>query len=164
GPEELAEIRERELQHAAAELGIADLRHFRYPDGGLAAAPRRDLEALVVAAIEELRPLLMVTFGRTGISGHSDHITACDGALAGAAARAWGTRRDLAPPPGYGWAMPERIATMLAERLGRQYAVTPEERIVSVAVGEEDLAAQWRAVQHHRSQHQPPPWPFQIRC
>ena len=161
GPEELAEIRERELQHAAAELGVADLRLFRYPDGGLSEVPREELEGLVLAALDELEPVLVVTFSPGGISGHSDHMTACRVTVAAVAA--WAERRGVPPPPVYGWAMPEGLGAVLKERLGREYALTPDEQVVVVPASEEALAAQWRAVQHHRSQHSPPPWPFEVR-
>ena len=161
GPDELADLRERELRHAARELGIAELRQYRYPDGGLRDAPRPELEELVGAALDELQPVLVITFGRGGISGHPDHVAASETTVA--ATRAYADRRGAAPPPVYGWAMPARIAAELAERLGRQYPVTPDGRIVDVPVTAAELAAQWRAAQHHRSQHSPPPWTFAIR-
>lgn len=161
GPEHLAEIRQVELRHAAAELGIAEVRQHRYPDGGLAAAQRDELERLVLDALDELDPALIVTFNRGGISGHGDHITACEVAVAATAE--WAERRGVPPPPVYGWAMPSRIAAILKERLNRDYPTTPDEQIVAIKVGDEALAAQWRAVMHHQSQHQPPPWPFEVR-
>lgn len=161
GPTELAEIRARELRGAARELGIAEVRLHRYPDGGLAETPRAELEGLLLAALDELEPALVVTFGTGGISGHPDHITASQVAVS--AVRTWSNRRDRPPSPVYGWAMPARIASLLKERSGREYAVAPDERIVQVPVTESELAAQWRAVQWHKSQHQPPPWPFEIR-
>jgi LmbE family N-acetylglucosaminyl deacetylase len=160
-PAELAEIRRRELHLAAGELGIGQVRLHRYPDGGLRDTPRHELEALVGAALDELEPALIVTFGTGGISGHPDHITASEVAVAAVQTRT--ARTGLQPVPIYGWAMPRRIADRLQERLGREYAVAPDERIVEVPVTEAELAAQWRAVQCHRSQHQPPPWPFEIR-
>ena len=59
--------------------------------------------------------------------------------------------------------MPGHIAARLKERMGRDYPIAPDERIVEVRFTTDELAAQWRAVQRHRSQHQPPPWPFEIR-
>ena len=161
GPAELAEIRGRELLAAARELGIAEVRLHRYPDGGLAETPRAELEGLVSDALDKLDPALVVTFGTGGISGHPDHITASRVAVS--AVRARSTRLDQAPIPVYGWAMPARIAALLKERLGRDYAVAPDERMVQVPVTASELEAQWRAVQCHKSQHQPPPWPFEVR-
>jgi N-acetylglucosamine malate deacetylase 2 len=161
GPAELAEVRERELLAAARELGIAEVRQHRYPDGGLANCPRAELEAIVESALEDLRPRLVVTFGAGGISGHPDHVAAAE--IAVAAGRDYAARNAEPAPPVYGWAMPARIAAQLKERLGREYAVTPDERIVEVPVTSDELAAQWRAVEAHRSQHQPPPWPFAVR-
>src|SRR5687768_1120937 len=56
GPDALAELRERELGHAARELGIAEVRLMRYPDGGLSDVPRDELERIVAAALDQLRP------------------------------------------------------------------------------------------------------------
>jgi N-acetylglucosamine malate deacetylase 2 len=161
GPEELATIREDELRRAATELGIARVLQHRLPDGGLAELPRTRLMELATAALDTLRPALVVTFGQGGISGHTDHITASQVAVAATAEYA--ARKHIAPPPVYGWAMPARIAEMLTARLGRSYAITPDERIVEIPVAPEWLAAQWRAVQHHRTQHSPPPWPMEVR-
>lgn len=158
-PERLAAVREQELQQAVRELGIADLRQYRYPDGGLQTTDRVELEALVGAALRELEPELVLTFGTGGISGHPDHVAASQVAVA--AVRRWASEMPAAPV--YGWAMPSHIRRALAERLGREYAASPDERILEVPVRAEWLAAQWRAVQHHRSQHQPPPWPFEVR-
>jgi LmbE family N-acetylglucosaminyl deacetylase len=161
GPAELAKIRTEELRLAARELGIEQVRQHDYPDGGLRDTPRPELQGLVRAALEELRPALVITFGTGGISRHPDHITASEVAVAAVQAHAAGPGQS--PVPVYGWAMPGHIAARLKERLGREYPVVPDERIVEVPVRPDELAAQWRAVQHHRSQHQPPPWPFQIR-
>ena len=161
GPEELGAVRERELQKAAVQLGIAEVRQHRYPDGGLRDVPPEELAGLIRQALDELRPALVVTFGRRGISGHPDHIVASERAVA--ATRAYAEAIGGQPPPVYGWAMPASLGERLKERLGREYAVTPDHEVVAVPVGSAELAAQWQAVQQHRSQHQPPPWPFQVR-
>jgi LmbE family N-acetylglucosaminyl deacetylase len=69
-----AAIRERELRAAAAALGISDIRFLDELDGMLYQAdPERIIERLV-AAMRELRPQVVITFGPDGISGHSDHL------------------------------------------------------------------------------------------
>jgi LmbE family N-acetylglucosaminyl deacetylase len=160
GPEALAELRERELGHAARELGIGELRLHRYPDGGLAAAPREELLALVASSLAELQPEIVVTFGRGGISGHSDHVTI--GQLALEASAHLHAGRGL-PRAVYGWAMPAHIAAILKERLNRTYPIDPDEDLVVTRPDEADFAAQWRAIQHHQSQHGPPPLPSAVR-
>jgi LmbE family N-acetylglucosaminyl deacetylase len=133
----------------------------RLPDGGLAQLPRSQLEALVAAELDRLQPAVVVTFGRGGISGHGDHVTAS--AVAVEATRCYAARTGINPPPVYGWAMPGKVAAELKVRLNRDYAITPDERIVEVPVDQAWLAAQWRAVQQHRSQHSPPPWSLETR-
>jgi LmbE family N-acetylglucosaminyl deacetylase len=160
GPEALADLRERELGHAARELGIGELRLHRYPDGGLAEAPRAELLALVSSSLEQLQPEIVLTFGRGGISGHSDHVTIGRIALeASAALRANGGL----PAAVYGWAMPARIAAILEERLNRTYPVDPDHDLVVTRPDKADFEAQWRAIHHHQSQHGPPPLPSAVR-
>lgn len=157
GPEELAALRERELQQAARELGIAEVRQYAYPDGGLLQAPRDELKQLLSSALRELRPVVVITFGRGGLSGHPDHIAVARLAAETAA------QQEAPRPAVYGWTQPPRVAKRLAERLGRVYFFTPESETVVVALDGESRARQWAAAQQHRSQHQPPPWPFELR-
>jgi N-acetylglucosamine malate deacetylase 2 len=114
----------------------------------------------VMAELNTLQPAAIVTFGTGGISRHPDHIRASEVAVA--AAREYISRRG-SPLAVYGWAMPADIADELGKRLNRTYPVVPDERIVRVPVQPDWLAAQWRAVQHHKTQHSPPPWPLQVR-
>ncbi len=73
-PEELARLREDDLRVAAAAIGYAGVDLLAYPDGGLAALPAGELEAVVVAAIERHRPQVLLTFGPVGITRHADHL------------------------------------------------------------------------------------------
>ena len=160
GTEALAELRERELKHAARELGIAELRLHRHPDGGLAETPREALLGLVASSLEELRPAVVLTFGRGGISGHSDHVTIGQIALQASTQL---HHAEGAPAGVYGWAMPAHIASILQKRLNRTYPIDPDHDLVVTRPEKVDFAAQWRAIHHHRSQHGPPPLPSAVR-
>jgi LmbE family N-acetylglucosaminyl deacetylase len=82
----LGEIREQELRHACAILGVAELRLLGYRDSGMADAPANQhpeafaqadaIEAAgrLVRIIRELRPLVMVTEPPGGGYAHPDHI------------------------------------------------------------------------------------------
>lgn len=85
-PDNLGEVRERELRAAAQVLGVSDVRFLDYRDSGMAgtsdnADPRAlanaDPDAVVaklVALVRELRPDVVVTFEPGGGYGHPDHI------------------------------------------------------------------------------------------
>ncbi|HEX8100059.1 MAG TPA: PIG-L deacetylase family protein [Actinomycetota bacterium] len=75
--ENLGEVREHEERNALAAVGKSDANiHFlRYPDMGLAEAPRDELVAKVMDLLIEAGPEVVVTFGPEGVTGHSDHVT-----------------------------------------------------------------------------------------
>ena len=74
GPEQAARVRERELLEAARCLGLAEVRFLDCRDGELDRADQDTLVARLSAALRELRPQAVITFGPDGISGHADHI------------------------------------------------------------------------------------------
>ena len=73
-PAALAERRTAELEAALAHLGVHEVRHFDYPDGGCDAISDAEGAAAVGEVMDEVRPDLVVTFGPDGITGHPDHI------------------------------------------------------------------------------------------
>jgi LmbE family N-acetylglucosaminyl deacetylase len=72
--EELAQVREAELEAAAKILGVTELKLLRYPDRGLASAPADEIRSRLVAEIRRLRPRVVVTFDPNGVNGHPDHV------------------------------------------------------------------------------------------
>ncbi|MBV9231693.1 MAG: PIG-L family deacetylase, partial [Chloroflexi bacterium] len=85
-PENLGEVREKEMRAAAAALNIHHLWFLGYRDSGMAGTPENqdpralmnaraaDVIGKLVAIIREFRPQVMVTFDETGGYGHPDHI------------------------------------------------------------------------------------------
>jgi LmbE family N-acetylglucosaminyl deacetylase len=76
-PDRLARLRARELQAALAAVGVTESRLLDHPDGGCADLPAASVRAAVAsiaAAIEEVRPDAIVTFGPDGMTDHPDHI------------------------------------------------------------------------------------------
>lgn len=69
----LAEVRERELRAACAELGVQRVRLLQYVDGTLADVEVEQLVGEVTELIEELAPEVIITFGADGGYGHPDH-------------------------------------------------------------------------------------------
>jgi N-acetyl-1-D-myo-inositol-2-amino-2-deoxy-alpha-D-glucopyranoside deacetylase len=85
-PEDMGQVRERELRCACGVLGIQELRFLGYRDSGMAGTPEnqhpqafcRAAPAAVVGQILELfrqfRPQVVLTFGPDGGYGHPDHV------------------------------------------------------------------------------------------
>jgi len=74
---DLGAERAKEWAAAVATIGYHWSRLLRYPDGGLKDAPADVLTADIVAAIREVRPEIVCTFGPEGAgSEHDDHRSA----------------------------------------------------------------------------------------
>ena len=82
----LADLRSRELACAARRLGLATVAYLGYRDSGMPGTPdqghpralvRATLEQVgkdVLAAVDEHRPQVIVTFDALGAYGHADHV------------------------------------------------------------------------------------------
>lgn len=74
GPEALGQLRERELQAAAATLAIGDVVLLDYMDGDLDQAEPQVIIAELAAHLRRIRPDVVMTFDPAGAYGHPDHI------------------------------------------------------------------------------------------
>ena len=114
--DQLGGYRLTELRAACTALGVIDQRMLggvgAFRDSGMAGTPsadhprafvlaapggpdhRRAVEALV-AVIDEIEPLVLLTYDADGGYGHPDHVAAHQVALAAAAAASWRTPRVL---------------------------------------------------------------------
>ena len=160
-PEELGALRERELRAACAELGVRSLRFLGCVDGRLDSCPWPTLVGEIVAAIRELRPQVVVSFGPDGVSGHPDHV-----AVGRAATEAVAAAGDpLAyPEQAAGGLRPWKVARLYHLARSRSTAVCCGEPATeadeAAATARIDVSAhlekKLRAMRCHRSQ----PWPF----
>jgi len=145
--EQLGAVRERELRCACATLGINPPRLLDYRDGTLAEVDEEKTVGQVVAAIQELRPQVLLTWPPDGLYGHLDHI-AVSRWTALAFRRVVASARD-APVALYHLAVPRSVAQALG--LANLHAVPDEE--ITVAV---DVTAAWEqkaaAIRCHRTQ------------
>lgn len=73
-PEDLPQVRVRELREACAILGVAELTILDYRDGTLPAVAPTELTGRLVAAIRRVRPQVVITFGPEGRTLHPDHL------------------------------------------------------------------------------------------
>ena len=88
GAHALAAIREQELRHAVAALGIADLTILDYMDTELDRAPHTKVIGEIASHIRRVRPDVVITFGPEGGYGHPDHIAISQFATAAVTAAA----------------------------------------------------------------------------
>jgi LmbE family N-acetylglucosaminyl deacetylase len=88
GPQELARIRESELNNAAKILGLASVSLLGYEDGDLANASTPEVVGKIVSHIRRVRPQVVVTFDQNGLYGHPDHIAITQYTTAAVAAAA----------------------------------------------------------------------------
>jgi LmbE family N-acetylglucosaminyl deacetylase len=93
-PETLGRHREQELRDAMAILGVSDVRFMGFRDSGMHGTPDNDdpraysrahpdaAVHILVRAIRELRPAVIVTWDASGGYGHPDHIASHEHATA----------------------------------------------------------------------------------
>src|SRR5579859_1968554 len=109
-PDNLVEVRSRELDESVRILGVSRLVKLGYRDSGMAGTPDNDNPASfqqadfesavgrVVRLIREERPQVVVTYDENGGYGHPDHIRAHQVAVAAFAAAGDGNRFPEAGP------------------------------------------------------------------
>lgn len=139
-PEELPTVREQELCCACTALGIEPPRLLDYHDGGLAEVDEEEAVAQVMAAIQELRPQVLLTWPPDGLSGHPDHIAVS--CWAGLAFQRAGALGPDAPAALYHLVVPRSVAKALG--LSHLHAVPDEQVTLTVDVTpawEQKLAA-----------------------
>ena len=72
--ESLACVRMRELNDAAAVLGVAEVIILNHPDGDLRWSRVSELHTEIVQALERYHPDAVITFAEDGLYWHLDHI------------------------------------------------------------------------------------------
>jgi N-acetyl-1-D-myo-inositol-2-amino-2-deoxy-alpha-D-glucopyranoside deacetylase len=182
--ENLGKVREGEMRHAAAVLGVKYLWFLDYRDSGMMGTPDNDDpacfyrcgedEALekIVKIIREFKPTVIVTFDPTGGYGHPDHLTAhklateafdaaADPARFPEAGEAWRTSRL------YYSSFPRstirRFAGLIEENdlnsgfrdMDPEKMGLPDEEITNVLDVKEWVPVKERSLSHHRTQMDP---------
>jgi LmbE family N-acetylglucosaminyl deacetylase len=152
-PEQLPEIRQRELEAAAGVLGIAGVELWDYPDGGVAACDQDEISARIADAVDRLAPTVVVGWGPDGGYGHPDHVAvgACtDRTLRGRPLPHY----HMASDGSIGAAL-QKAAREIGVSLGDLRVVTVPDRAVDIhpTAAEADLVG--RAIACHDSQRSP---------
>jgi dephospho-CoA kinase len=107
--EQLRAVRTEELYRVVEILGIHELHLLDFPDGGLDPSDPSG-HAAATDVLQRLRPDIVVTFGRDGVTGHADHLAVHEWTD-----RAW-TAAGLAGQRYY-VTYPEDVAAELSSRL-----------------------------------------------
>lgn len=78
-PEELGEVRKKELRCSCKTLGLERPIIRDYPDGELPKIPTDEIENLIREHVERIHPQIILTWPLDGLSGHPDHrtVSAC---------------------------------------------------------------------------------------
>jgi N-acetyl-1-D-myo-inositol-2-amino-2-deoxy-alpha-D-glucopyranoside deacetylase len=106
---DLGAVRVRELNDAAAVLGVADVLALDHSDGDLRWHDVPEFHADIVAAIERYRPEAVITFAENGFYWHLDHI--------GVHERTYTAVQSFGPgaPPLYYVTMPKGIIRQIVD-------------------------------------------------
>jgi len=171
GRDALAQIRERELQEAAAALGISHVSLLDYEDQHLDRANVAEAVAAIVREIRHARPHVVLTFPPDGAYGHPDHIAISQlttaATIASADAGFRGRDGDTLGPAHtvlklYYLAWPKATWTAyqaafkkvvcMVDGVERQATPWPDWAVTTVIETAESGEAVWRAVACHASQ------------
>lgn len=72
--DEMGEVRFQEMQNVAHVLDLSSMTVLDFPDSGLKEVDPRELEQVIKAEIERVRPHVLVTYPVHGVSGFHDHL------------------------------------------------------------------------------------------
>ncbi|AJY77077.1 PIG-L deacetylase family protein [Paenibacillus beijingensis] len=73
--DQLASVREKEMEHAAEILGISVIEHLGFPDGKLTQVDENLFVGAIVNFINKYQPKVIFTFPEDGCNFHPDHMT-----------------------------------------------------------------------------------------
>lgn len=151
--EDLAEIRARELEEAAAALALSGVELWDYPDGGVQATDQQELTTRIWEQISKARPRAVVGWGPDGGYGHPDHIAIGACTDAAVAAMTEGDRPAL-----YHLAVDRPLADFYAEamRLGGSSNGLPlvarDDADIVLELDADEVMMKLRAIDCHQSQ------------
>jgi len=150
---DLAEIRAKELEEAAAALALSGVELWDYPDGGVARSDHPEITHRIGEYIAKRRPRAVVGWGPDGGYGHPDHIWI--GACTDAAIAA---TPEAERPALYHIAVDQQLAEFYQEamRLGASsngFNLEPLEKVdVVIELDADEVMMKLRAIECHQSQ------------
>jgi LmbE family N-acetylglucosaminyl deacetylase len=152
-PSDLPEMRAKELEEAAAALGLAGVELWDYSDGGVKEADQQEITQRIWEEVTKLRPRAVVGWGPNGGYGHPDHISigACTDAAVSAMSE--GERPAL-----YHIAVDQQVSEFYAEAqhltgAASGFEVQVDGRVdVVIELDADEVMMKLRAIECHRSQ------------
>ena len=151
--EDLAEIRAKELEQAAAALALSGVELWDYPDGGVRRSDQQQITQRIWEHIGKLRPRAVVGWGPDGAYGHPDHIAMGACTDAAVAAMTEGDRPAL-----YHVAIDQPLAEFYREAMslagnGDGLPLQPQDNVdVVIELDADEVMMKLRAIDCHRSQ------------
>ncbi len=150
--EDLAEMRVKELEEAAAALALSGVELWDYPDGGVARSDQQEIMQRVWKEIIKLRPRAVVGWGPDGAYGHPDHIAMGACTDAAVAAMTEGERPAL-----YHVAIDKQLDEFYRETLrltgDGELPLQPVDQVdVVIELDADEVIMKLRAIDCHRSQ------------
>ena len=151
--ENLATIRTRELEEAAAALAISGVDLWDYPDGGVDKADPQEITQRIWEQITRLRPKAVVGWGPDGAYGHPDHIAVGASTDVAVTSMAEGDRPAL-----YHVAIDQQLADFYKEAFrlsgdGQALPLVVQDRFdVTFDLDSDEVMMKLRAIDCHRSQ------------
>lgn len=151
--DDLAEIRAKELEEAAAALALSGVELWNYPDGRMQGENQQEITQRIWENVTKLRPRVVVGWGPDGGYGHPDHISV--GACTDAAIEAMseGDRPAL-----YHIGIDEQLEEFYREavKLGGgdgSLSLVPQDKVdVVIELDSDEVMMKLRAIDCHRSQ------------
>ncbi|RPJ43921.1 MAG: PIG-L family deacetylase [Candidatus Latescibacterota bacterium] len=143
--EELCRRRRLEAARASEALGIAEHRILGLPDRRLSATPLEDGTRLVLEEMLAVRPDVVLTFHRLGVSGHPDHL-----AVTSFTAEAFRRSGDDGPRKLYEWGIPRSKTPLYRER--RIVPIEDGDVTTIVRVPGEAMERKIEAIRRHETQ------------
>lgn len=141
-PENIGQVREKELLAAANILGIRKVIFLGYLDGQLTMVDEQEAIGKLVDLIVSEQPDVVVTFGPDGVSGHQDHITISN----------WATKAFFAAPFRpvklyYNCVSPKVLAKLIKNEI-------TESKPITTAIDVSNFVdTKMKAIQCHRTQN-----------
>lgn len=159
----LAEIRQKELEGAAASLGFASVTFLDYKDGGLSSLPPGEIEDKIAALLAAEKPDVVITFEPAGITNHPDNIKLTLATTFAfqkyAEDRNDADSEDKNPPKLYYACMPESVVRYFVkqkyfpnESFGRPWQGVEDKKITTVIDIRRVSGAKEKALTMHKSQ------------
>ena len=151
--EDLAEIRARELEEAAAALALSGVELWDYPDAAVAKADQQEITNRIWEQISKLRPRAVVGWGPDGGYGHPDHIAMGSCTDAAVNAMTEGERPAL-----YHIAVDQQVADFYRDAMrlsgdDHGFSFEPQAKVdVVIELDADEVMMKLRAIDCHRSQ------------